>query len=212
MNGAVGALMRAGLAVKVGHLRQATSSYIKDRTDQGRSTISGYAIGAAFYAAAGIFLIAALLVGATALFRWVELNYGLFTAFGVTGGSLVVLMVLCVVIAIVSMRPSKKSYPSLGSRLRVALRAAPPKAGSKAADTAAAPLRVPAENRDYIGSARNTATAVLRAPPTPRYTDGPIDKSPVAQRAGLAAAVGLIGWALARRYGQTSGTMPRVRR
>lgn len=204
MAGAAGILLKAGLAVKLAQVRQAASSYISDRTDQTRSTISGYVIGGAFYAAAGIFLIAALLVGATALFRWVELKYGLFTAFGVTGGSLVVLTVLCVVIAMVSMRPSKKNFPSLGSRLRVALRAGPIKqAAAKAATVSAESSRVPADNRDFIGSARNTATAILRAPPTPKYGASSSAKSPTVQRAGVAAAVGLIGWALARRYSQT---------
>lgn len=203
MDGAAGALLKAGLAVKLGHVRQAASSYIRDRTDQSRSTISSYVIGGAFYAAAGIFLIAALLVGATALFRWVEIKYGLFPAFGATGGGLVVLTVICAVIAIVSMRPRKKNFPSLGSRLRVALRAGPLKsAAAKAAPSSAASSRVPPENRDHIGSARNTAAAVLRAPPTPKSI-APAAKSPVVQRAGVAAAVGLIGWALARRYGQT---------
>lgn len=204
MAGAAGTLLKAGLAVKLGHVRQAASSYIRDRTDQSRSTITGYIIGAAFYAAAGIFLIAALLVGATALFRWVELRYGLFTAFGVTGGSLVVLTIVCVVIAILSMRPSKKTFPSLGSRLRVALRAGPLKSGAtKPPSTDAMPLRGSANNRDHIASARNTATAVLRAPPTPKYDASSTSKSPTVQRAGVAAAVGLIGWALARRYSQT---------
>ena len=58
---------------------------LRDQTDQATSTATSYAVATGLFAAAGIFLIAALLVGATALFRWIEINYGLFQAFGATG-------------------------------------------------------------------------------------------------------------------------------
>jgi hypothetical protein len=212
MAGAASALLKAGLAVKLGHVRQATSFYIRDRTEQGRSTISGYVIGGAFYAAAGVFMIAALLVGAAALFRWVETSYGTYMAFGTTGASLVVLTAICAVIAASAMRPPRKNFPSLGSRLRVALRAGPGKSATAKAASVIASSRVPANNRDHIASARNTATAILRGPPTSKISAKVSDGSPLVQRAGLAAAVGLIGWALARRYGGSASVQPdRVR-
>jgi hypothetical protein len=45
---------------------------LRDRTNQ----VIGYAIAVGLFGAAGVFLIAACLVGVTALFRWIEVNYG----------------------------------------------------------------------------------------------------------------------------------------
>ena len=52
-------------------------------------------IAAGLFAAAGIFLIAACLVGIMALFRWIEINYGLFPAFGAVGALLLVIAAIC---------------------------------------------------------------------------------------------------------------------
>jgi hypothetical protein len=71
-------LLRTGLALKLSQIKLATRSYLRDRTGQATSTVSAYAIAAGLYGAAGVFLIAACLVGVTALFRWIEINYGLF--------------------------------------------------------------------------------------------------------------------------------------
>ncbi|MGJ5221898.1 phage holin family protein, partial [Bradyrhizobium oligotrophicum] len=57
----------------------------------------------------------------TALFRWVEISYGLFTAFAVVGGLLVALALICAVTAAVRLRRPTPQYPSLSSRLRVAI-------------------------------------------------------------------------------------------
>ena len=81
-------LLRTGLALKLNQVKRATRSYLRDRTNQATGTATAYAVAAGLFAAAGIFLIAALLVGATALFRWIEINYGLFQAFGAIGGLL----------------------------------------------------------------------------------------------------------------------------
>ena len=79
-------LLRSALAQKLNYIERAMRSYLRDRTNQATGTATSYAVAAGLFAAAGIFLIAALLVGATALFRWIEINYGLFWAFGVIGG------------------------------------------------------------------------------------------------------------------------------
>ena len=81
-------LPRIGLALKIRQIRLATRSYLRDRAAQGQGIVASYAVAAGLYAAAGIFLIAACLVGVTALFRWIEMNYGLFQAFGAVGGLL----------------------------------------------------------------------------------------------------------------------------
>ena len=49
-------------------MKRATRSYLRDRTGQATGTLASYAIAAGLFAAAGIFLIAASLVGADALF------------------------------------------------------------------------------------------------------------------------------------------------
>src|ERR1035437_5064652 len=79
-------LLRTGLALKIRQIKWAMRSYLRDRAAQGQGIVASYAVAAGLYAAAGIFLIAACLVGLTALFRWIEMNYGLFQAFGAVGG------------------------------------------------------------------------------------------------------------------------------
>jgi len=71
-------LLRTGLALKLSQIKLATRSYLRDRTNQATGTVASYATAAGLFAAAGIFLIAACLVGITALFRWIEINYGCF--------------------------------------------------------------------------------------------------------------------------------------
>ena len=71
-------LLRAGLALKLNQVKLATRSYLRDRTNQATDGLASYAVAAGLFAAAGIFLIAASLVAVTALFRWIEISYGLF--------------------------------------------------------------------------------------------------------------------------------------
>ena len=141
-------LLRTGLALKLNQIKRATSSYLRDRTNQATGTAASYAAAAGMFAAAGIFLIAALLVGAAALFRWIEIKYGLFWAFGATGGLLVVIAAICAGLAAAKLNRPSPQFPSLASRLRVAINANPIK---------------PAQ----VESARNTAAAILRAPASP---------------------------------------------
>ncbi|MGJ4952341.1 phage holin family protein [Bradyrhizobium sp. HKCCYLS20291] len=118
-----GELLRLGLEQRLNRVRRATQAYMRDRARQATGTVTSYAVAAGLFATAGIFLIAACIVGLTALFRWVEMTYGLFTAFAVVGGILVGVAVICAVVAAMKLRSPAPHYPSLGSRLRVAIAA-----------------------------------------------------------------------------------------
>lgn len=179
-------LLRAGLALKLNQVKRATNSYLRDRTDQATSTATSYAVAGGMFAAAGIFLIAALLVGVAALFRWIEINYGVFPAFGAIGGLLVVIAAICAGLAASRLKRPAPQFPSLTSRLRVAINANPIK-----------PARVEA--------ARNTADSVLRAPATPVGRAGRTSINPSLVmdnrkvQAGLLVTATLLGWAATRR-------------
>ena len=88
-------LLRAGIGLKLSQIKLATRSYLRDRTNQATGTVTSYAIAAGLFAAAGIFLIAACLVGIAALFRWIEIHYGQFWAFGAVGALLVPIAAIC---------------------------------------------------------------------------------------------------------------------
>ena len=184
-------LLRTGLALKLNLIKRATRSYLRDRTNQATSTASSYAVAAGLFAAAGIFLIAALLVGATALFRWIEINYGLFWAFGVVGGLLLVIAAICAALATGKLKRPPPHFPSLASRLRVAVKAGPVKP-------------------DRIEAAGNTAAEILRAPSAPvtGLNRGRRNMRPRPARdnrniqAGVVLAATLLGWAAARRRQQ----------
>lgn len=209
MNGPTGIIVRALLATKISHVRQAVESYAHDRLDQGKGVVRGYAIGAGLYFAAGLFLIAALFVGVVALFRWIELHYGPNIAFGAIGGGLVVLAVLCALIAAAMMRPPKANFVSLSSRLRVAMRVNPKSAADASEPNAYVPAKTAGKSGiDHIASASKMAAAVLRSPSTNSARQ---KSSPIATRAAAAMAVSLLGWALARRLGQPAITVRKKR-
>ena len=183
-----GGLLRAGLALKLSQIKLATRSYLRDRTNQATSTAASYAIAAGLFAAAGIFLIAACLVGITALFRWIEINYGLFEAFGAVGALLLVIAAICAALAASRLKRPTPHFPSLTSRLRVAIKANPVRP-------------------DQVEAARDTAAAILLAPPAPLTRND--RKRPHARHrrsrdsrnlsAGLILTATLLGWAAARR-------------
>ncbi|MDO8398315.1 MAG: phage holin family protein [Bradyrhizobium sp.] len=189
-------LLRAGLALKLNQVKRATNSYLRDRTNQATGTATSYAVAAGMFAAAGIFLIAALLVGAAALFRWIEINYGLFPAFGATGGLLVAIAAICAGAAASRLKRPAPQFPSLASRLRVAINANPIK-----------PARVEA--------ATDTATQILREPATPvsganragRTSRPGLVVDSRKMQAGLLLAATLLGWAAVRRQ-QARRTAP----
>jgi hypothetical protein len=178
-------LLRTGLALKLSQIKLATRSYLRDRTSQATDTATSYAVAAGLFAAAGVFLVAACLVGIAALFRWVEINYGLFQAFGAVGASLLVIAAICAGLAARKLKRPPANFPSLTSRLRVAIKASP-------------------VSPDQIGAARDTAAAVLLAPSTPA-NPGRGKAEPRARRnnsnmrAGLILMGTLLGWAAVRR-------------
>ncbi len=106
---------------KIDRAKHATGAYLQDQIEQTQSLAVSYAEAIALYAAAAIFLIAAALVGVTAGFRWIEINYGLFEAFGALGAFLGSFMVLFTAFAVYCLkRPAQRIVP-LASRLRVAI-------------------------------------------------------------------------------------------
>jgi hypothetical protein len=188
-------LLRTGLALKLSQVKLATRSYLRDRTNQATGTLASYAIAAGLFAAAGIFLLAACLVGIAALFRWVEIQYGLFWAFGVVGALLLVIAAICAALAASRLKRPQRQFPTLTSRLRVAIKSNPLKP-------------------DQIDAARDTAAAVLMAPSAP--VTG-INRPPLKSRprsagnnrqvqAGLIVAATLLGWAVTRRQRQARRT------
>ncbi|MBR1200262.1 phage holin family protein [Bradyrhizobium sp. AUGA SZCCT0240] len=186
MPGPSSGLLRAGIALKLNQVKRATQSYLRDRTDQATGTVTSYAIAAGLFAAAGIFLIAALLVGAAALFRWVEINYGQFWAFGAIGGLLAVIAGICAAVAVIKLKRPPPQFPSLASRLRVAIKASPVKP-------------------DQIEAVRDTAAAILQAPAAPvghrrrRSRPGHGNRN---ANIGLILMASLLGYAAVRRRQQ----------
>jgi hypothetical protein len=187
-------LLRAGLALKLNQIKLATRSYLRDRTSQATNTATSYAVAAGLFAVAGVFLIAACLVGIMALFRWIEINYGLFQAFGVVGALLVVIAAVCAAVAARKLHPPQPQFPSLTSRLRIAIKTNPIKP-------------------DQIEAARDTAAVVLLAPssPAPRANRRrPNAKSRPRNHKTMPAALmlmaTLLGWAAVRRRHQAQRT------
>ncbi len=185
-----GELLRVGLSLKLNQFRRAVRAYLRDRTRQASDKVSGYAAAAALFAAAGIFLIAALLVGVAALFRWVEINYGPFWAFGAIGALLVAISAICAGIAVRKLNRPPQRFPSLGSRLAAAVRSSPIPILPQAAD-----------------AAKELAASIPLAPATPTGRD----KSGIGAASGssnrnlqlaLVAGATLLGWAMMRRRRQ----------
>jgi hypothetical protein len=177
-------LLRTGLALKLAHIKLATRSYLRDRTHRATGTVTGYAIAAGLFAVAGVFLTAACLVGATALFRWIEVKYGLFQAFGAIGALLLIAAAICVAFGVRSLHRRPHHFPTLASRLRVAIRANPIHA-------------------DQTHAVLDIASAVLPPAKVKR-----IETGPQPERNGLQISVSLVfgatllGWAVARRWQQ----------
>ena len=184
-------LLRVGLAIKLNQIKTATRSYLRDRANLATATVASYAIAAGLFAVAGIFLIAACFVGVTALFRWIEINYGLFQAFGVVGALLLVIAGTCAAAAAGKLKRPPPQFPSLSSRLRVAVKASP-------------------LGPDQIDAARDSAAAILSAPSSPatrtrrsRPNGKPgLMRDNKAVPAGLILIATLLGWAAVRRRHQ----------
>jgi hypothetical protein len=177
-------LLRAGIGLKLSQIKIATRSYLRDRTNQATGTMTSYAIAAGLFAAAGIFLIAACLVGTVALYRWIAIHYGQFWAFGAIGAALVTIAAICAGVAAARLRQPPPHFPTLTSRLRVAIKSNP-----------LAP--------NQIEAARNTAASVLLAPSAPpsqtRARRSRPERNNRNVQAGLIVMATLLGWAATRR-------------
>jgi hypothetical protein len=173
-------LLRAGLGLKLNQIKLATRSYLRDRTSQATGTAASYAISAGLFGAAGVFLIAACLVGMSALFRWIEINYGLFYAFGVVGGLLLLIAIICAGLATMKLKRQPPHFPSLASRLRVAM-----------IGTVNDPDKIETK---LASSASRIRTSQAR--PVRQYGAAWSNRD---VRAGLILAATLLGWAAARR-------------
>jgi hypothetical protein len=184
-------LLRTGLALKLSQIKLATRSYLRDRTNQATATVASYATAAGLFAAAGIFLIAACLVGITALFRWIEINYGLFWAFGAVSALLLLIAAICAAVAASQLKRRPPHFPSLTSRLRVALKANPVASGQIEAvrDTAA-------------GISMTRSAAATRANRRRTKTERRPARNNREIGAGLILAATLLGWAATRRRQQ----------
>jgi len=173
-----GNLLRAGLEMKVNRVKRATRSYMRDRARQATGTVSSYAVAAGLYAAAGIFVLAACLVGLDALFRWIEIKYGMFWAFGAIGAILAVLAGICAGLAAARLRRPAPHYPSLTSRLRVAI--------------ASPILREPPEDE--------VDPDTIPLAPSPPRRGAASNRSTISVPVGLSVAALLLGWVAARRH------------
>jgi Putative Actinobacterial Holin-X, holin superfamily III len=185
-------LLRAGIGLKLNQIKLATRSYLRDRTNQASGTITSYAVAAGLFGAAGVFLIAACLVGATALFRWVEIHYGQFWAFGAIGALLLAIAAICAGLAAARLRQPSPRFPSLTNRLRVAIKANP-------------------LQPDQLEAARDTAASVLLAPSVPPAGPRRSRRSRTGRdnwqiQAGLILMATLLGWAATRRRWQARRT------
>jgi hypothetical protein len=183
-------LLRAGMALKLNQIKLATRSYLRDRASQATAIVTSYAVAAGLFAAAGVFVLAACLVGVNALFRWVEINYGLFWAFGVVGALLLVIAAICAAVAASRLKRPPPDFPSLTSRLRVAIKSNP-------------------IQPDQIEAAKDTAAGILAAPSgqsSRRRRSAPVGRNNRSVRAGLFLAATVLGWAAVRRRRQTRWT------
>ena len=177
-------LLRAGIGLKLSQIKLATRSYLRDRTNQATGTMTSYAIAAALFAAAGIFLIAACFVGTVALYRWIAIHYGQFWGFGAIGALLVTIAAICAGVAAARLKQPSPHFPTLTSRLRVAIKSNPLEPGQ-------------------IEAARDTAASILLTPSAPPSQVRARRSRPARNnrniQAGLIVMATLLGWAATRR-------------
>lgn len=116
-----GELLRAGMALKLNHVKRAAQSYLRDQTGRATGRMTSYAVAGGLFAVAGLFVVAAFFVGLIALYRWLAITYGQFWGFGAVGAVLLVLAAVCAGVAMAEMNRKAKPVVPLASRLRVAI-------------------------------------------------------------------------------------------
>ena len=182
-------LLRAGLALKLSQIKLAMRSYLRDRIHQATDAVVSYAIAAGLLAAAGVFLIAACLVGMAALFHWIEIRYGLFPAFGADRR---VAACRCGDLR----RHGRRTVETPGAAVSTADQ--PPPGCNQ--------ILNPVEP-DQIEAARDTAEAILLTPSAPATRRNPRPPREAANgrwdtrkaQTGLIVTATLLGWAALRR-------------
>ncbi|MGY4500792.1 HAMP domain-containing protein [Bradyrhizobium sp. GM24.11] len=181
-----GELLRAGMALKLNHLKRAAQSYLRDRTSQTTGRLTSYAVAAGLFAVAGLFLIAALFVGLIALYLWVAITYGQFWGLGAVAAVLLVLATVCAGVAMAQINRRTKPIVPLASRMRVAI----------------ATPRIP---RGTVKQAvKEVATTIPLVPLAPgerghRGNASPTRTNRPVQLGLMLAAIGLLGFTAARR-------------
>lgn len=181
-----GELLRAGMALKLNHLKRAAQSYLRDRTSQTTGRLTSYAVAAGLFAVAGLFLIAALFVGLIALYLWVAITYGQFWGLGAVTAVLLVLAGACAGVAMAQINRRTKPIVPLASRMRVAI----------------ATPRIP---RGTVKQAvKEVATTIPLVPLAPgerghRGNASPTRTNRPVQLGLMLAAIGLLGYTAARR-------------
>jgi len=185
-----GELLRAGMALKLNHVKRAAQSYLRDQTSHATGKVTSYAVAGGLFAAAGLFAVAACFVGLIALYRWVAITYGQFWGFGAVGAVLLVLAAICAGVASAQMKRKARPIVPLTSRLRVAI----------------ATPRIP---RGTVKEAvKEVATAIPLAPLAPGDRRHGARVSPArtnrpVQLGLMLAAIGLAGFTAARRRRQS---------
>ncbi|WP_128923589.1 phage holin family protein [Bradyrhizobium guangxiense] len=181
-----GELLRAGMALKLNHVKRAAQSYLRDQTSQATGKVTSYAVAGGLFAVAALFVVAAFFVGLIALYRWVAITHGQFWGFGAVGGLLLVLAAVCAGVAMAQMKRKAKPVVPLASRLRVAI----------------ATPRIP---RGTVKEAvKEVATTIPLAPLSPgERRHGarawPVRGNRPVQLGLMLAAIGLAGFTAARR-------------
>ncbi|WP_298876757.1 phage holin family protein [uncultured Bradyrhizobium sp.] len=181
-----GELLRAGMALKLNHLKRAAQSYLRDRANQTTGRVTSYAVAAGLFAVSGLFVIAACFVGLIALYRWVAITHGQFWGFGAVAGVLLILAAGCAGVAMAQTKRQTRPIVPLTSRMRVAI----------------ATPRIP---RGTVKQAvKEVATTIPLVPLAPgeRSRGGkawPIRSNRPVQLGLMLAAVGLAGFTAARR-------------
>jgi hypothetical protein len=185
-----GELLRAGVALKLNHLKRAAQSYARDRSNQATGRMTSYAVAAGLLAVAGLFVVVAFFVGLIALYRWVAIHYGQFWGFGAVGGVLLVLAGACAGVAMAQMKRKTKPIVPLASRLRVAI----------------ATPRIPRGTvKQAVKEVATTIPLVPLAPGERGHERGyggstwPVRSNRPVQLGLMLAAVGLVGLTAARR-------------
>jgi HAMP domain-containing protein len=187
-----GELLRAGMALKLNHLKRAAQSYLRDQTSHATGKVTSYAVAGGLLAAAGLFVVAAFFVGLVALYRWIAITYGQFWGFGAAAAVLLVLAAICAGVAMAQMKRKTRPIVPLASRLRVAI----------------VTPRIP---RGTVKQAvREVATTIPLVPRAPGERGHgakvrPVGANRPVQLGVMMAALGLLGVAAARRRRHGNG-------